>query len=60
VIGIIEGDSDPQIFIPELLAHYRGGRLPFDRMIRTYPLADINLAVADQAAGLVVKPVLIP
>lgn len=60
VIGIVEGDSDPQRFIPELIAHYRAGRLPFDRMIRTYPLAEINRAVAEQAAGLVVKPVLTP
>jgi aryl-alcohol dehydrogenase len=60
VIGIIEGDSDPQLFIPELLAHYRAGRLPFDRMIRTYPLAEINTAIADQHAGAVVKAVLIP
>ncbi|WP_416908448.1 MAG: NAD(P)-dependent alcohol dehydrogenase [Polymorphobacter sp.] len=60
VIGIIEGDSDPQIFIPELLAHYRAGRLPFDRMIRTYPLVEINTAIADHHAGVVVKAVLIP
>jgi aryl-alcohol dehydrogenase len=60
LIGIIEGDSDPQLFIPELMAHYRAGRLPFERMIKTYPLADINTAIDDQLKGLVVKAVLIP
>lgn len=37
--GIIEGDSDPDSFIPELVAHYKAGRLPFDRLIKTYPLS---------------------
>lgn len=58
--GIIEGDSDPDVFIPELIAHHRAGRLPFDRMITTYPLADINQAIADQIGGRVIKAVLLP
>jgi aryl-alcohol dehydrogenase len=60
ILGIIEGDSDPQSFIPELIAHHHAGRLPFDRMIQTYSLADINQAIADQHHGKVVKAVLIP
>jgi aryl-alcohol dehydrogenase len=60
IIGIIEGNANPQSFIPELIAHHRAGRLPFDRLIRTYPLSDINTAIADQHAGRVVKAVLIP
>lgn len=58
--GIIEGDSDPDEFIPEMLEHYRAGRLPFDKMIKTYPLAEINKAVADQATGKCIKVVLLP
>ncbi|NWK96250.1 NAD(P)-dependent alcohol dehydrogenase [Sphingobium lactosutens] len=60
IMGIIEGDSDPATFIPELIGYYRAGKLPFDRMIRTYPLSQINEAVRDQAEGLVVKAVLLP
>jgi aryl-alcohol dehydrogenase len=60
VMGIMEGDSDPQSFIPELIAHHRAGRFPFDRLIRTFPLDDINEAVAAQARGDCVKVVLIP
>ena len=59
VKGIIEGDSDPDVFIPELIEHYRQGRLPFDRLIRTYPLAEINQAIADQHHGDCVKVVLL-
>jgi len=60
IIGIIEGDSDPQTFIPELLAHHAGGRFPFDRLIKTFKLAEINEAVAAQARGECIKAVLIP
>lgn len=58
--GIIEGDSDPDTFIPEMMEHYRQGRLPFDKMIKTYPLSQINEAIADQHAGKCIKVVLIP
>ncbi len=60
VIGIIEGDSDPRTFIPELLAHHAAGRFPFDRLIKTFPLSDINAAIAAQARGDCIKAVLIP
>lgn len=60
VIGIMEGDSDPQVFIPELIAHHRAGRFPFDRLIATFPLAAINEAIAAQGRGECVKVVLIP
>ena len=58
VTGIIEGDSVPDEFIPELVDHYRNGRLPVDKLVRTFPLADINSAVKLQHDGGVVKPVL--
>jgi aryl-alcohol dehydrogenase len=60
IIGIIEGDSDQQTFIPELLAHHAAGRFPFDRLIQTYPLAQINEAIAAQARGECIKVVLLP
>lgn len=60
VIGIIEGDSDQQGFIPELLTLHRAGRFPFDRLITTFPLEAINDAIAAQHRGECVKAVLIP
>ncbi len=60
VIGIIEGDSDQQTFIPELLALHHEGRFPFDRLITTFPLDAINDAIAAQHRGECVKAVLIP
>jgi aryl-alcohol dehydrogenase len=56
--GVVEGGADPQTFIPELLAHYRAGRFPFDRLVRFFAFADIADAIAQGEAGHVVKPVL--
>ena len=57
--GIIEGDSDPKRFIPELLAHYRAGDFPFDKLVSKYAFADINRAVEDLASGIAIKAVLV-
>ncbi len=57
--GIIEGDSDPDTFLPELMDLHRRGDLPFDRMVRTYPFDQINEAIAAQHAGECVKVVLL-
>lgn len=58
VKGIIEGDSEPDEFIPELIRLHRDGRFPFDRLIAKYPFEAINTAIADQHAGRCVKVVL--
>jgi aryl-alcohol dehydrogenase len=60
IIGIIEGDSMPQDFIPALLEYHAAGRFPFDRLIRTFPLAQINEAIGAQARGECIKVVLVP
>ncbi|MFF9490322.1 NAD(P)-dependent alcohol dehydrogenase [Streptomyces sp. NPDC014676] len=58
VRGIVQGDSNPRLFIPRLIQLYRSGRFPFDRLVRFYDFDDINTAFADAARGDVVKPVL--
>ena len=58
VTGVLQGDSDPGVFIPQLLEYYRQGKFPFDRLLSFYPLAEINQAVEDMQQGKVVKPVL--
>jgi aryl-alcohol dehydrogenase len=55
---VTEGDSVPDTFIPKLIDYYRQGVFPFDRLVRYYDFADINLACDDSCAGRVVKPVL--
>jgi aryl-alcohol dehydrogenase len=58
--GVVEGDSNPEVFIPYLMDLYLEGRLPIDRLISTYRLSDINRAAADHREGRCVKAVLIP
>lgn len=59
VVGVTEGDSDPETFIP-LLAHlYQQGRLPLDRLVKTYSFSEINQAAADAHSGATIKPVLV-
>lgn len=57
---ICEGDAVPGLLIPRLTALWQAGRFPFDQLIRTYPLSDINEAERACDAGRVVKPVLVP
>jgi aryl-alcohol dehydrogenase len=54
----IEGDATPQLFVPRLIDLWRRGLFPFDRLVETYPLADINRATEDALSGAVIKPVL--
>lgn len=60
IIGIIEGDAVPQDFIPELLALNAKGQFPFERLVQTFPLSQINEAIEAQATGQCIKVVLIP
>jgi aryl-alcohol dehydrogenase len=57
--GIIEGDAVPQRFLPQLLDLHAEGRLPLEKLVRTYDFDDIDTAVADAASGATIKPVLV-
>ena len=58
MIGVIEGDSVPRVFIPKLIEFYKAGRFPFDKLVRFYSFEQINQAFEDSANGAAVKPVL--
>jgi aryl-alcohol dehydrogenase len=60
VRGIIEGDSVPDIFIPQLIELWRQGRFPFDKLIQCFPLSEINAAVRASERGEVLKAVVRP
>jgi aryl-alcohol dehydrogenase len=57
LIGIIEGDSVPQLFIPALLDLNVRGLFPFERLVSVFDFNDINAAVAGAESGALVKPV---
>jgi aryl-alcohol dehydrogenase len=58
VRGVIQGDSHPQELIPKLVDFLMQGKMPVDRMITFYPLAEINRAAQDSSRGTTIKPVL--
>jgi aryl-alcohol dehydrogenase len=58
IMGIVEGDAVPHIFIPQLIELYLQGKFPFDRLVKYYDFSDINRAVEDSESGSTVKPIL--
>ena len=58
VRGVIQGWSRPQEFLPKLVDLMMEGKLPVERLMTFYELADINRAAADAVNGTTIKPVL--
>ena len=58
LMGVVEGDSVPEIIVPQLIDLYLQGRFPFDKLVRFYDFDQINEAAADAESGAVIKPVL--
>jgi len=56
---IIQGSSVPQVFIPRMIELWKQGRFPFDKLIKTYTLDDINVAFEDSKSGATIKPVIV-
>jgi aryl-alcohol dehydrogenase len=59
IIGVVEGGIEPRTFIPRLIEYYRSGQLPLERLVRTYPFEDIEMAFQASASGDIIKPVLL-
>jgi aryl-alcohol dehydrogenase len=58
LIGIVEGDANPDTFIPMLAELYTKGLFPFDRLVKFYGLDQINEAIADSENGSTIKPII--
>ena len=59
ITGVMEGDSVPNEFIPRLAQLNADGLFPFDELITTFPIDQVNEAEAASTSGQVIKPVLI-
>ena len=60
LVGVLEGDAVPQLFVPQLVGWWQDGRFPIERLVTFYPLREVNTAERDSLSGAVVKPVLLP
>lgn len=58
LVGVIEGDSVPRVFIPQLIAYYKMGQFPFDKLVKFYDFDQINEAFEDSEKGITIKPIL--
>jgi aryl-alcohol dehydrogenase len=58
LLGLTEGASNPQVFIPELVKYYKEGRLPVDKLTGFYDFKDIEKAFEDSHTGVTIKPIL--
>lgn len=58
VAYVVEGDSVPDLFIPQLINLYKQGLFPFDKLIQFYELSAINQAVEDSEKGITLKAVI--
>ncbi|CAA7625560.1 Aryl-alcohol dehydrogenase [Candidatus Terasakiella magnetica] len=56
--GIVEGDSTPEVFIPQLIDLFLQGRFPYDKLVKFYPFSDINHAIEDAETGKAIKPII--
>ncbi len=59
LVGIIEGDSVPSVFIPRLLDLHAQGHLPIEKIVTLHPFDEINDAVRRAESGELVKPVVV-
>jgi aryl-alcohol dehydrogenase len=58
IVGVTLGDGEPETLLPQLVSLHRQGRLPLERLIRHYPLDQLNLAADDMHHGRTIKPVI--
>lgn len=56
--GTCEGESDPKVFVPQMVSWYKQGKFPVDKILSFYDFADIEQALADSNSGKIIKAVL--
>jgi aryl-alcohol dehydrogenase len=59
VIGTLGGEGRSASFINALIKLNQQGRFPYDRLIKTFPLDQVNEAFEASHSGAVIKPVLL-
>lgn len=58
IMGVVEGDSIPKLFIPQLIEYYKAAKFPFDKLIKRYPFEKLHEAIDDMKSGKTIKPVI--
>jgi aryl-alcohol dehydrogenase len=58
VCAVTEGSVNYQEFIPKMVAWYKEGKFPINRLVKFYEFEDIEKAFADSKSGRTIKPIL--
>lgn len=58
LIAVLEGDSVPDVFIPQLAHYHLQGKLPLQLLTRDYDFANIATALDDAHHARAIKPIL--
>lgn len=57
IVGVVEGDVIPQLFIPKLIDFYKKGKFPFDKLAKVYDFENIEQAFDDAETGKTIKAI---
>jgi Zn-dependent alcohol dehydrogenase len=57
-IGVVEGDVNPQQYIPQMVEWAREGRLPLEKIVQFYDAEDYDKAITDMKSGKTIKPII--
>jgi aryl-alcohol dehydrogenase len=57
--SVLLGATNPREQIPQMLEWWSQGHFPIERLTRTYPLEDINVASKDAKSGRTIKPIIV-
>jgi aryl-alcohol dehydrogenase len=58
LVGVIEGDANPVVFLPKLIDMWQRGEFPIEKLIQIFPFEEIDKAILAARNGSVIKPVL--
>jgi aryl-alcohol dehydrogenase len=59
LVGVVEGQSVPKLFIPELIAYFKEGKFPFDKLVQKYEMTELEQAIRDMESGETIKPIIL-
>lgn len=59
IIGCIQGDAIPQVYIRKMIGWYKAGKLPVEKIVKMYPADHYRKAFEDMENGHTIKPILL-
>lgn len=58
-MGVVEGDVNPQEYVPRMIQWVKDGSLPLQKIIKFYPAEDFERGIGDMQSGQTIKPVIL-